>query len=567
MEESYRQGPSLLESLWRYRYVVVAVPLLAGILGYLLASQQIPIYEASATLLLSDPARTPGLDDSRPINPEEFVPQQASRATARGVFQSAQEALDTPPSLQEMMENVTVQQSPEDLSLTITASSPDPDQAAAMANALATSFMANNEEDQREGANRAVFELEQQAADLETRLAELEQQFGADPANFAVQSQIQNLSLRLIDLQGLISSVRSNAELRGDGVDVFEQAQIPTGPASPKPLIQAILFAFTGGVVASLWAYWQAGRSQRVLSRTDPERVLGVPLLGEVPVFKSGGNKHAPVVLEPDPAAVAAYEFVLSSVQFALDDVGGKSVMITSVLPADGKTTTALQLVIAASRDRRRVVLVDADIRAHGLTRALGAQDRTGLSDLVASDAQLPDVMRKYRLNDDAQIPVVTAGLRRGDPAAMLRTQAFRRTMAGIRKAAELVVIDTSPLLAVADATIVAPTADGMVIVVNHQTPFSELEKVRERLNFVSTPLLGYIYNRSDATTAPAYGYQYGASAVARKRRPFLTKAFWQRRNGDGSELDPASPDLDGEGDSSAVDVLASPGRGGDDAA
>lgn len=565
MDESYRQGPSLLGSLWRHRYVVVAVPLLAGLLGYFLANQQIPIYESSATLLLTDPARTPGLDDNVRINPEEFIPQQAARASAREVFVAAQEALDTPPSLQEMMDNVSMQQSSEDLSLTITAASSDPDQAAAIANALATSFMANNEQDQREGADRAVFELEQQAADLETRLAELEGQFGADPQNFAVQSQIQNLSLRLIDLQGLISSVRSNAELRGDGVDVFEQAQVPRGPSSPQPLIQAILFAFFGGVVASLWAYWQAGRSHRVLRRTDPEQVLGVPLLGEVPLFKSG-PKNAPVVLEPEPAVAAAYEFVLSSIEFALGDVGGKSVMITSALPAEGKTTTALQLVIAASMDRRRVVLVDADVRAHGLTRALGADDRSGLSDLVISDVRLADVMRQYRVNDDAQIPVVTAGQHRGDPAALLRTQSFRRTMNSIKKVTELMVVDTSPLLAVADATIVASSVDGMVIVVNHGTPFSELEKVRERLNFVSTPLIGYIYNRSDATTAPAYGYQYGALADDKRRLSLGTK-FWHRRNGNRSQLESPPTNLDGEGESSDVDVLASPGRAGDDAA
>lgn len=565
MDETYRQGPSLLESLWRYRYLVVAVPLLAGLLGYLLASQQTPIYDASARLFLTNPSRTPGLEDNARIDPEEFVPQQAARATSRQIFMAAQDALANPPSVRELRDNVSVEESAEDLSLTITASSSDPDDAAAIANAMATSFMTSNEESERQGANTAVFELEQQVADLETRLAELQGQLGADPANFAVQSQIQNYSLQLIKLQEVISTVRSQAGIRGDGIDVFEQAQVPDNPARPQVLVQAVIFAFLGGVLASLWAYWQAGRSHRVLRRTDPERVLGVPLLGEVPLFKSG-NKNARVLLEPEPAVAAAYEFVLSSIEFALEDVGGKSVMVTSALPGEGKTTTALQLVIAASMDRRRVVLVDADIRAHGLTRALGADDRSGLSDLVASDVRLADVMRQYRVNDDAQIPVVTAGQHRGDPAALLRTQAFRRTMNGVKKVAELVVVDTSPLLAVADATIVASSVDSMVIVVSHGTPFSELEKVRERLNFVSTPLLGYIYNRSDASTSPAYGYGYGAHQDGgRKRRPVLGKRLLQRGDPTGLESDTSIGDEPLT--TSEVDVVVSGSRVGDDGA
>jgi capsular exopolysaccharide synthesis family protein len=528
----HRPGPTLIESLWRYRLIVLAAALMAGTLGYFLASQQTPSYDAGARLFLADPGRTPGLEDgfSNQVDVDEFVPQQAARASSRAVFIGAADMLSPPIPLQEFIESVNLQQSPADLSLTIVASSPDPERAAAMANALATSYMQFNLESEREAAARAALQLELQSEDLEARLSELELQLDDEGQNLAIQSQIQNLSLRLIDIDRLVNTLRSDAELRGDGVDVFEPAEVPEGPSRPQIRLQAAAFAFMGLVSSSVWAYWYAGHSQRALNRRDPEAILGVPLLGEIPLYRTSGDNELSSLLRVDPAAAEAYEFVLSSIEFALGDDGGRSLLITSTLPGDGKTTTALQLAIAASRDRRRVVLVDADIRARGLTAVLGAQDRIGLSDLAALDLKPSDVMQRYRFSEQSQIPVVTAGQRRGDPAALLRTHSFRRAMTGISEAAELVIVDTSPLLAVADATIVAAAADGMVIVVSHGTLMSELQKVRERLKFVSTPLLGYVFNRSDATTAAAYGYGYGLTEDDDGQRRLLPRR--SRRGG-----------------------------------
>jgi capsular exopolysaccharide synthesis family protein len=540
VEHQFRHGPSLLESLWRHRLAVLLITVLVGALGYATAAQQTPTYDAGARLFLSDPGRTPGLDDRfiNQVDPDEYVPQTAARAASRAVFLAAQASLEDPPTVGELIDSVVFRPNSVDLSITITATAIDPEQAAAVANAMATAFMDLNLEAERLAAGRAVAELERQRSDFGLQLERLEEQLAADPQNLAVSSQVQNLSLRLIDLDRLISTVRIEAELRGDGVDVFEAAEPPVAPARPQIRRQAVAFALLGFIAASIWAYWYAGRSQRALSRTDPELVLGVPLLGEIPLYRVNSQDPLGGLLRIDPAAAEAYEFVLSSVEFALEEAGGRSLLVTSTLPGDGKTTTALQLAIAASRDRRRVVLVDADIRARGLTQVLGAENRTGLSDLAALDLQPADVMRRYRFSEQSQIPVVTAGQRRGDPASLLRTSSFRRAMAGISEAAQLVIVDTSPLLAVADATIVAAAADGMVIVVSHGTLMSELQKVRERLKFVSTPLLGYIYNRSDASTAAAYGYGYGIEEDQDGQRRLIPRAALGR----GRAARPARP-------------------------
>lgn len=533
MNDVARLGPTLFESLWRYRLAIIAIPLLLGVLGYVLAAQQPASYDAAAQLFLSDPTTTPGVESNSfvSINPEEFVPQQAARANSRSVLESAQSILPDAPSVDELRGTVAIESNPSDLALRVLATAESGERAAEIANAVATSFMSLNEQGEEENAQAAVFELEQQISELEEQLRQQDVRLEEDPQNLALQSQIQNFSSRLIELESTVSSVKVDAGLRGNGVDLFEPAEPPLEPARPQPQLAALVFAFFGGVITAMWAYWWAGKSQRILTRGEPEAVLGVPLLGEIPLYRINSDDQLSGLLRVDPAAAEAYEFVLSSIEFALGEMGGKSLLVTSTLPGDGKTTTTLQLAIAASRDRRRVVLVDADIRARGLTDVLGAQDRIGLADLASLDLQPSDVMRRYRFSEQSQIPIVTAGQRRGDPAALLRTSSFRRAMASINETAELLIIDSSPLLAVADATIVAGSADGMVIVVSHGTPVSELEKVRERLKFVSTPLLGYIFNRSDATTAAAYGYGYGFTEDEDGQKRLLPGSRRRRRS------------------------------------
>ncbi|WP_370328366.1 Wzz/FepE/Etk N-terminal domain-containing protein [Euzebya sp.] len=514
MEQQLRQGPTLIESLWRHRVVVVLVVVVSGALGYLVSAQQAPSYEATASLILTNPntAVGPGEQFGPSIAIDEYVPQQAALLSSQTVLLAALDAVEDPPTLRDLRESLQIRAAADQLTLTVTTSAEDPERSAALANAIADAYRTLRASTESERAQDAVASLEDEAAAIRTEIDAQQDVLETDPDSVAAQTRVQTLSSQLESLESDIRATSREYLSRGDGVYLFEAAEAPEEPAAPRPRLMALVVAFLGFVGVAAWAYWYAARSQRVMTRRDPEAVLGVPLLGEVPLFRTRSDDALNDMLRIDPAAAEAYEFVLSSIEFALAEVDGSSLLITSTLPGDGKTTTTLQLAIAASRDRRRVVLVDADIRARGLTKVLRAEDREGLSDLAAMDLEPSDVMRRYRFSDQSQIPIVTAGRRRGDPAALLRTHAFRRAVAAIDASAELLIVDSSPLLAVADATIAAGLVDAMVIVVSQGTPVSELQKVRERLKFVSTPLLGYVFNRSDATTAGAYGYGYDVS-------------------------------------------------------
>lgn len=511
MDDQYR-GPSLLESLWRFRLVVVAVTLFAGAAAFLLSAQQDPVYEATARLFLTPPGQGGPLTDPSRQNPQELIGQQTARASSRTVLQRATDQLGGGYEVRDLRRKIEVTGDAGTLTVQVTATDGDPVEAVEIANEIAQAYRAEVRENLIGEANEAVTGLADQIEQIDADIARLTDQLTgvADDAalDAALNARIDNLVERQLQLEALRQDTLLQAQLTGDGVDLFEPAAMPFAPAAPNPRLWGLAGAVLGFAGSALWAYWHAARSQRVTRRSDPQKILGVPALGEVPAYDSTGDRLADVV-RVDPAIADAYEFVLASTQFALSQVGGRSLLITSPLPADGKTSTVLQLAIAASRDGRRVVVVDADLRARGLSRMLQADGQVGLAELASGELERREVTRRYRFSAGSQLPVVTAGRRRGDFSSVLRSPGFRAAMHDIAEDAELTIVDSSPLLAVADATVVASSADAMVLVVSHGTPFGELERVRERLQFVPTPLLGYVYNKAE-DTATGYGYGYG---------------------------------------------------------
>ena len=166
--------------------------------------------------------------------------------------------------------------------------------------------------------------------------------------------------------------IAAQAAVYGSGVESFQEAVPPVSSSQPAPLLLALFGAVVGLIAAGGWAWWAAGRNRRVEAEGDAGAILGVPLLGETPrlgakLRGAGGPSSPPDEL--DPVAAEAYHFVLAALEHALSKVGGKVVAVASAGPGDGKTVTVLNLALAARREGRKVLLVDADERTRRLSQ------------------------------------------------------------------------------------------------------------------------------------------------------------------------------------------------------
>jgi capsular exopolysaccharide synthesis family protein len=236
-----------------------------------------------------------------------------------------------------------------------------------------------------------------------------------------------------------------------------------------------------------------------------------------------------PTVVAPHSGVSEAYHFILAALDHVLDDDNASTIMLTSSKPNDGKTVTALNMAVAATVSGRRVVLVDGDKRRRGLTEIVDRGSDPGLAELADDLEAAATCVSPMRVTEDHALAFVGAGRDVDDPAAFFRTARFRRALSRLRDFGELTIVDTPPLLAVADTSAIAAQADGIVVVVERGTPRRLLEDLRQRLDFIGTPVLGYVFNRSDPRRRRG-GYSYGYGAYA----------YGSGDGGDGRDADAA---------------------------
>jgi capsular exopolysaccharide synthesis family protein len=524
-------GPGVLHAVGQYRWLVGLLTALAVALGVGVSLLQTPMYEAEAQVLLADP-RNAGVfrDGQSQTDVSRYVRNEAQFMRTSTVAAGAVELIDGRVSVADMPALVSTHPSADLDLIVVRALDPDPDGAAELANAVVQAYHDRVGEEVRANAEAVIAQLAESRGELEQRIAAAERAMGAGQ-DTALAAERDAAVAQLITIEGRANQIAVDAALFGAGVKHVEAAIAPTTPARPRPLRNAVGAGLLGLFAAAGFAWWRAEQTQRADRRQDPAMVLGAPMLGEVPDFATVGvDGVAPAESAPTSVAAEAYQFIVSALTFALQHDQGTSVLLTSAGPSDGKTTTALNLAIAAARDGRKVLLVDADQRVQGLTRLAGTEQHSGLTDLA--DASLPfSTCVWWRVGAEAKLRFVPAGNPVPDTAGFFRTAAFRIAMNRVKAEADFVIVDSPPLLAVSDTSAIASQVDGVVIIVTRGTPLKQLEDVRQRLAFIGTPVLGYVFNRGQPRSGYyGYGYGYGGSGADERSGAGSSRSRWLRR-------------------------------------
>jgi polysaccharide biosynthesis transport protein len=467
--------PGIVASLARYREIVLATTLLGALAGYGLAQQSPVRYQADAVLILSDPGGPSVLvgDALESSIRKDYMAKQAEIMTSNVVLERALELLGSSQSPPDVRGQLNVQPSANMASISIVVTSADPRSAAALANEVGTAYEQVTEERTAAVAERAIENLEERRDRAEA-------------------------SQRVLD-------ITAQAEAYASGVEYFDRAEPPASPSQPKPKPTAVLGGLLGLLAAGAWAWWAAARDQRAEGRDEPARILGAPLLGEVPrpraPQKAKGKPFTPP--EHDPALEDAYHLVVASMEHELAGVGGSSIAVTSVGPGASRTSTVLKIADAASQENRTILLIDADVRLRRLSQRVDS-----LRVAAEGNGQKPPmppaepagakeyVDRLVSIDSGMVLPVASNPTDPCHPAGSYRALDVGHAVRSIGEMFDLVLIDTPALLSSSKALGVAGQADGVVLVVAHRVALSRLRDVRDRLAFVKKPLIGYVYVR-----------------------------------------------------------------------
>lgn len=289
-------------------------------------------------------------------------------------------------------------------------------------------------------------------------------------------------------------------EIARGGFDwqVVEEPQLggKTGPDMRRNLL---LGAVAGLFLGGLAAFARDAMDDAVRSSDELKKQVLVPLLGMVPALVSEVEEDAPLlnlpfnksrsltsatnqVLQWQPFR-ESLDLLYQNVQLLSMNSPLKSLVVTSALAGEGKSTIILGLAISAARLHQRVLLIDADLRRPSLHKLLNLPNEQGLSTLLTSHAALPQRMHAPDSDFRSNISVITAGPTPSDPAKLLSSQRMREMMATFEQSYDLILLDAPPVLGMVDAMVLGTHARGVLMV-------GRLDRVtRSELNQATTML------------------------------------------------------------------------------
>ena len=193
--------------------------------------------------------------------------------------------------------------------------------------------------------------------------------------------------------------------------------------------------------------------------------------------------------------------------QFLAVDNPPRVIVVTSSMPNEGKTTTAINIALALAEAEHNVVLVDGDMRRPMLDKYLDLVGRVGFSTVLSGRAALSDALQKTRF---PRLNVLTAGAVPPNPSELLGSLAAQKVLGEMRANFDYVIVDSSPLLAVTDAAILATNSDGALIMARFgQTKREQLAHAAGNLQGVSAPILGAVFTMTPARGSASYSYSY----------------------------------------------------------
>lgn len=291
-------------------------------------------------------------------------------------------------------------------------------------------------------------------------------------------------------------------------------AEVPGGPASPKlPLNVAVGLGI--GLLAGLALAWtREALDNRVRDASVVGEVTDLPVIGTIGTRSRGSQ---PVVIESEPHSPQADFFrqLGTNLQFlgvpgagSADGGDLRTVMVTSSVPAEGKSTVAANLAAALAETNARVVLVDADLRRPAAAQLLGVEGAAGLSTVLIGRATIDDVLQEWGTSG---LHVLASGRVPPNSGELLNSPAMRQVLAELRERFDFVILDAPPLLPVADAVILSRAVDGAIVVANvTKARRHQLAESLRSLDQVKARVLGIVLNQVRRRD-PSYSYEpYG---------------------------------------------------------
>ncbi|MEW1878585.1 polysaccharide biosynthesis tyrosine autokinase [Rhodococcus sp. NPDC080181] len=439
------------------RWIIIAVTVVVAILGALGASLlTTPLYESSARMFVSTSGgATVSETYQGNLTSQQLVASYSELATSDAL---AARVLNVLPlggmSASQLAEKVKASSTPDTVLFDLTVTDPSPERARDIANAMAT-------------------ELTEQVRELETPAN------GGDPAA---------------------------------GVKTFQQAEASSTPVSPKTKRNLALGAAVGLLLGIALAVLRDRLDNTIKGRREIEAISGKALVGTIPFDKE--RKTHPAVDFQDLAqssSAEAFRELRTNLQFLEVDHPPRVIVVTSAIPSEGKTTTAVNLAVALAEAGHHVALVEGDLRRPRVSKYMGLIGSVGMSTVLAGQATVEEVLQPTKYEG---LQAMASGPIPPNPSELLGSEASRALLVELRSRFDYVIVDGAPLLPVTDSAVLTTHADGALLVTRYgHTKSNELARAIGNLETIGARVLGVVLALTPSKKGDMYSYSYNYTA------------------------------------------------------
>jgi succinoglycan biosynthesis transport protein ExoP len=490
--------------------LVSTIVVVAAAVG--VTSQQQEAYRASGELLLALPSDP--LSNSAPAVDAAFVPTQIQ------ILESPAITEGVPASLQST-QGISAAQFGTTNIVELSAESSDARRAARIVNAYAKSYIKL----QRHQGAQAVLQLSKQLqakiGDLDESIATLDAQVAsaAPEARVALSAQLAAERSALVSQQALyrqkLDEQSFEAVVGQGGSRVVRPAFAPSSPVSPTPVRNALLALAFGLLLGIALALLFDHFNDTIRNREDLERAVagtGLPVLGHVPASAPKQKKRAHItsLATPTSRAAEAYRSLRTAVHFLCLDKGIGILQVTSPIAAEGKSTTAANLAAVLAQAGQRVLILDCDLRRPRIHEYFGLSNEIGFTSVLLGQVPLESALQRVENDDHLSLMLMASGPIPPNPSELLASERAASVLHDLQSHADIVIVDSPPLLPVTDAAIVATMVEAsLLVVMAGLTTRKSTQRAIERLAQVDANLIGLVLNRTPAEFEYAYGYSY----------------------------------------------------------
>lgn len=531
--------------LRKWWWLIVAATLVATVSSLIATSRQAPIYQTRTTIMVGRAIENPNPNGSDFWLMQQLAGTYADIAKRAPVQDATKAALGLT-----WLPDYTVRVVPNTQLVEISVVDTSPPRARAVAGELAnqlilqTPMQPGSEMDQRQ-----VF-IKTQLDDLEVKIKDTQAEIAKKQADLGnlfsarqiadTQTQIAALQTKLATLQANYAALLSNTQQGAiNTISVIEAAALPTSPIGPNKPATILLAAVIGFILAAGAAFLLEYLDDSLKNPDDVQKALALTTLGAIPVMPETATQgELAVVASSHSMASEAFRVLRTNLRFAGVDRPLKTLLITSPSPSEGKSLTVANLGAALAQAGERVILVDADLHRPRLHRIFSLRNNRGVTSALLEEH--PDLDGLLQESTVPGLQILTSGPLPPNASELLGSARMRELLAALGSQADVLLLDSPPATALADAAVLATQTDGVLLVLDSGATRREVaRRAMEALHRVNARVVGAILNRLPTSGGGYYYYYYyhgryhssddGKPGGSSSRRTPRWRELWER--------------------------------------